>query len=174
MRTIDIDYLRNCLRYCNESGKLYWKRRDELSRQWNSRYPGTEAFTSIDGAGYKRGEINSKNFMAHRVVWAIHYGEWPETIIDHIDGCKTNNKISNLRLATRSQNSYNRGLNSNNTSGSRGVWFNKSKGKWRAEIFINGSRINLGEFKDRCAAISSFEAASKANHGEFLFRKKAG
>ena len=68
--------------------------------------------------------------------------------VDHIDNCKTNNSITNLRWATSSQNNQNKSMMSNNTSGVKGVIWNKISNKWRAIITIDGIKVHLGYFKN--------------------------
>ncbi len=86
--------------------------------------------------------------MVHVFV-ALAFSANPENkpFVDHIDNCKTNNNITNLRWATTVQNSQNRSMMSNNTSGARGVSWDKVGKRWIATIAIDGVRINLGRFK---------------------------
>ena len=63
--------------------------------------------SSVNALGYGRVKINGKSVLAHRLAWALHYGEWPDGAIDHINGIKTDNRLCNLRLATRAQNQQN-------------------------------------------------------------------
>ena len=71
-----------------------------------------------------------------------------KSCVDHIDNDKSNNKIANLRWATHSQNSQNKSMMSNNTSGVKGVIWDKSSNKWRARITIDGIKVHLGYFKN--------------------------
>lgn len=119
---------------------------------------------------YLQISINSKMYYAHRLAWLYVYGEWPENHIDHIDGCGTNNAISNLRDVSQSVNHRNALTRSNNTSGHSGVNFNK--GKWRAYIKINAKQIHLGYFTTFEEAIAARLAASK-EHG-FIHRPRIG
>ena len=114
------DFLMAILSYCPISGRMYWRERsaamfpgdskaaDMRSRQWNTRYSGKETFTSRNTNGYAQAAIYDKQYLAHRVAWAIYYGEWPRSEIDHIDRVKDNNAINNLRTVTRSENLKNR------------------------------------------------------------------
>lgn len=72
-------------------------------------------------------------------------GEWPE-FVDHINGDRTDNKIENLRSCSRLENSVNRAVASHNKSGVLGVHYDKSRGKWAAEIKVNKKKVYLGRF----------------------------
>jgi hypothetical protein len=83
--------------------------------------------------------------------------------VDHIDNDKTNNNISNLRFATSKENSQNSKLRSNNTSGHKGIYFNKRAKKWRAHIQIDGININIGYFDNlEDAKIARINRANQA------------
>ena len=75
--------------------------------------------------------------------------------VDHIDNNRHNNKLANLRFATLQQNSQNRPISSNNTSGTKGVRWNQNINKWTAQIKINGKTINLGSFINKDDAINT-------------------
>ena len=85
-----IDYLRQRLRYEPETGKLYWRDAPTLPKVWRIRYANGEAFTSDNSSGYRMGRIDCRGFLAHRVIWAIVNGAWPEGQIDHIDHDRAN------------------------------------------------------------------------------------
>jgi len=126
--------------YCPETGKLYWKERldDGTSyrntiKGWNKRYAWKEAFTAGCGAGYKQGVVDNISYRAHTVCWAIHYGEYL-LYVDHINTNRNDNRISNLRKACPEGNAQNRGRNSNNLSGYKGVSWSKEKKRWLAYI----------------------------------------
>ena len=90
---------------------------------------------------------------------------------DHKDGDGLNNQRSNLRPATDSQSMMNRGLSKNNTSGVRGVTWDKAHGAWLAQIGIKGKHINLGRFKRLTQAAKCRHKAEVKYHGKF--RRKA-
>lgn len=150
-----IDYLHKRLRYEPETGKLFWRDCDEMPRWWRTRWAGKEAFTHVNSHGYRTGRIDGVTFKAHRVIWAIHYVEWPDEQIDHINGVRDDNRISNLRVVTNQENQRNASMRSNNTSGVCGVRWHKAAGKWQARIMVDGRYKHLGLF-------SSFDAAAEA------------
>ncbi len=88
--------------------------------------------------------------------------------VDHIDNNTQNNNLINLRFATSQENSQNRAINKNNTSGTKGVFWNKNKNKWTAHIKINGKSINLGSFLNKDDAINIRIQRAKDEFGEFL------
>lgn len=166
-----VEYLRKRLRYEPETGKLFWLDCEEMSKSWRTRWSEKEAFTSLDSHGYFQGKIHNTNIMAHRAIWAIYHGQWPEDCIDHINGIRVDNKIENLRVVTKQENKKNAAMRSDNTSGITGVYWYKSKQKWRAQIKTKGVFKSLGFFVTiEDAAAARIEAASKygfsKRHGE--------
>lgn len=174
--------LRELLRYERGTGKLYWLPRtpehfshtldpDLCCRRWNTAHAGEEAMPGASAShGYCAGALFDRQFLKHRVIWALVTGEWPTDEIDHIDGDRTNNRFANLRSVPREINMRNRKLDCDNRSGAIGVYWARHAGKWRAEIKGEGKRIHLGYFTDKAAAIAARKAAEPAlgfhpNHG---------
>lgn len=114
-------FLRAIIKYDPYAGRFFWRERTAMmfagpdaetrARQWNTRYAGEETFLARDTRGYAQAAIYNKQFLGHRVAWAIFYGRWPLLEIDHIDRVRDNNRILNLRDVTRSENLRNRGKN---------------------------------------------------------------
>lgn len=128
---------------------------------------GSEAGTA-NPAGYFRLRICKKLYYAHRVVWELCNGPLDPSIhIDHIDGDKSNNKLSNLRLADSSSNLCNRYKQSNNTSGYKGVYWVRHLRKWNAKLNKNGVTYNLGLFTDISEAANAYRQAALNIHGPF-------
>lgn len=174
------EVLRQLLRYDPETGRLYWRHRqpvwfseggrtsaDHAASAWNKKYAGAEAFTHDSARGYFKGRVLDVNISAHQAAWVIQTGAWPEHEVDHINGDKHDNRWANLRAATRQQNQFNRAARKDNTSGAKGVYFDKRSGKWAAQIRHNGKRLNLGLHADVASAAKAYEEASKVLHGEF-------
>lgn len=190
MKDIDIDLLRRLLRYEPETGKLYWLERPvgmfkdtpnktavQIAKWWNGRFAGKEALAALGVYGCRAGTLlGSKNgtAYAHRVAWALHYGEWPSGGIDHEDGDRSNNRIGNLRLATHQQNMQNKKLYRSNKSGAHGVAFNRRMNRWQAYITENKRHRHIGTFDTREAAVAARQSAEKAsglfheNHGRIM------
>jgi hypothetical protein len=112
--------------------------------------------------------IDGERHSIARVIWLYHYGKWPpvDSEIDHRNLNHQDNRIDNLRIATPTQNGYNRAMPANENG--RGV---TSSGKiakpWRAQMRINGRKTNLGHFKTREEAAVAYEEAAIKHQGEF-------
>lgn len=119
----------------------------------------------VMGSGYRLCSVKKQRIYAHRIIWCMMTGSWPSMEIDHANGKKSDNRWSNLRLATRQQNAMNRAADSTNKSGFKGVSFHK--GKWRAVIKAGGKHKHLGYFNDPSTASIAYLNASKSEHGEF-------
>lgn len=119
-----------------------------------------------DSRGYRQIGIGGKRHFAHRLIWLWHHGEFP-SFLDHINGVKSDSRVENLRPATKEENGRNRGAQTNNTSGYKGVSFKKDKGKFRSEIKISGRRIHLGYFTDPATAHAAYAEAANRLFGEF-------
>lgn len=174
-----IQVLQEALQICAESPSgLRWKSRPKEHfntlqgwKMFNTRDAGTPAgYRALSGCGHPHYgvKINQVKFPAHRIVYALHTGvdPWPREV-DHIDRDPTNNHPSNLRVATRSQNASNKGRQSNNKSGHRGVTFCKRTGKWMAQIGLNSKTIFLGRFQNIEEAVQVRAAAELRLHKDF-------
>jgi hypothetical protein len=111
----------------------------------------------------------SQYAFMHRVVLSRKLGRelLPSELVDHIDGDISNNRRDNLRVATAAQNTRNRRLGSDNTSGFKGATFNKHGGRWTAQIKVDGRLIYLGSFDLPEAAACAYDEAARRYFGEF-------
>lgn len=128
--------------------------------------PGSRA-GSVTRYGYLKICLNHKNYMAHRVAWLIVNGEWPKSELDHINGNRLDNRICNLREATPHQNQANKGMRSDNTSGVKGVTWDKSRGKWMAAISFYGRHVFLGRYSTINAAEKAYNEGAERYFGEY-------
>lgn len=87
--------------------------------------------------------------------------------VDHIDGNRLDNRRANLRVATKSENGRNRGRQRNNTSGFKGVTWEKERGKWVAAIMVGGKQAKLGRFDTPEEAYAAYCTAARELHGKF-------
>ena len=121
----------------------------------------------LQNKGYVHISIKGKLYLAHRLAWLYTQGQWPEDQIDHVNGIRNDNRVSNLREATQSQNQANTGSQTNSKSGVKGVSWHKAKGKWQAQISINSKLKYLGYFTDINEAAQAYHIAAEHYHGEF-------
>ena len=128
---------------------------------------------SINSDGYTYIGIDGSYFFAQRLAWLFVYGEAPDKQIDHINRDKTDNRIENLRLVSRSENRQNMGAYKSNASGVRGVHWFKAGGKWQAQISNNGKKFHLGFFDDIAAAASAYAKAAAKLHKYNPFAESA-
>lgn len=178
MTRITPDRLRQLLRYEPESGKLFWRERpredfatNRAFATWNSRYSGAEAFTNTIPGGYKTGTIMNKSYRAHIVIWAIVTGVWPDHEIDHRNGIRHDNRFSNFKPATSSENKRNCRRYSSNTSGVTGVYWEKRRRSWLVKISTGVRQVvEIGRFRTKEEAIIARKQAERrygysARHG---------
>lgn len=130
----------------NSGAKVGYKGRD-----------GYSMITLLDGSQRKY----------HRIAWLLATGENPKRMIDHIDGDRTNNAWSNLREVTPSQNSINSKFRKSNTSGFKGVSWDKKYQKWEAYIWVEYRKHHLGYFSCPEEASKAYVLASQEKHKEY-------
>lgn len=158
---ITADRLREVINYNPETGEFRW--RVTLSQR--------ALAGSIAGCNspekYVRIRIDGKLYHGHRLAWLYVHGDLPPSGVDHKNLQRGDNRITNLRPATTSQNCANRGLDKNNTSGVKGVSWYSTKGKWVAKIYCQGRKHSLGSFDSKEAAAFAYAKAASRLFGEF-------
>ncbi|MGC0054559.1 HNH endonuclease [Brucella pituitosa] len=161
--------LREVLHYNPWTGIFTWRQRQELSANWNERWANKVA-GSVNDRGYILIRVEYKRYRAHRLAYLYLKNYMPDEV-DHIDHCRGNNAFSNLRDANRSTNGKNVSMHSTNTSGVTGVHWDKRKGKWVAQITVDGDVKYLGGYDSIDAAKRVRTAANDKynfhnNHGK--------
>lgn len=174
---VPVSFLRVCLDYDPETGLFNWRSRPlshfndpRVHVRWNRYRVGTSAFRPTKGRRYLRATVTYQGveieLLAHRVAWAFVTGEWPTDEIDHID-CETwNTRFSNLREATRSENSRNR-RHYAKKSPLKGISQHLTTGRWKSQIWVDGKSLYLGFFVTAEEAHAAYVAAAAKHYGEF-------
>lgn len=161
MKVLTAEVLRQLLDYEKDTGEFTWK-----SPLANRVRPGDKA-GQRDGHGYRQITICNRAHLAHRLAWLYTYGEWPDGQIDHKNRDRSDNRISNLRLASNTQNRANSGLGKNNKSGVKGVHWYPTYNKWVAVIRVAKKSRFLGYFEDKEAAAEAYRRAAVECFGDF-------
>ena len=150
--------LRELLHYDPDTGNFTWK----VSR----RKVKAGAIAGSKERKYLRIGIDGAKYSAHRLAWYYVHQEWPPDDIDH-EKDRTDNRIANLRSATRQQNNANRSIASNNKTGFKGVCFDKNRNKYQATIMVDGKTRYLGRFDKPEQAHAAYCGAAEKFFGEF-------
>lgn len=119
---------------------------------------------SLMGRNYIKARINGKDIYLHRFLMKQNN---PQIIVDHINRDRLDNRRSNLRLANRNENSFNRRKSSNKSSRYKGVSFDKAKGLWQAYIKMKGVKYLLGYFKNEKEAARTYDYFASYYYGQF-------
>jgi hypothetical protein len=154
------EYVRSLLDYDPQTGVFRWRCNRGLKNVGGKR-AGT-----VTARGYRVIEIAGKTHREQRLAWLFATGHWPSGEVDHRDRDRSNNKLDNLRLATRSQNTTNKAVQKSSQTGIKGV-NRRENGTFRAYLSAQGRRINLGTFRTAEEARSAYLEAAKLHHGEF-------
>lgn len=153
----EIELLREALQYDADTGEFKWRIRGGGTAQ-----PGARA-GSTSAKGYVKIQWKERAVKARRLAWWMHYGVWPSACIDHINGVRDDNRIANLRLATKAQNAQNIRLpRKDNKCGYLGVY--ARGGRWRAEIQAEGRTVYLGVFDTPQEAHDAYLQAKQRCH----------
>lgn len=118
--------------------------------------------------GYIRVKADGHLYLAHRVVFKMENGFDPFDLeVDHINGCKSDNRPSNLRTATRNQNRQNTKAYKSNKHNAKGVWFDDRRSAYFCAVQANKVREQFGPFKSLSDAVRCYESEAKSRFGEF-------
>ena len=139
-----MEYLKELLSYDPEKGHLIWK----VPR--GNKLKAGDLAGSNHHSGYKEVQALGKVYRYHRVCWFLHYGKEPDKHIDHENGDRSDNRISNLRLVTNRENASNRDIHRNGKL--IGACLNKRRNNWLSSIRIGSKNIFLGYYKTELEA----------------------
>lgn len=153
------------VRYDEETGAVFWRVNKGRARAGSQ-------IGYADKKGYLFSEICQKIIKVHRLAWLLYYKEWPNGMIDHINGNPADNRIQNLRCVSHAENMKNCSLRIDNKSGVTGVSFDKWSNKWTVRIREGAGKkfLNIGRFRDFEDAVAARKEAEKMfgfheNHG---------
>ena len=150
---MDITYLHECFDYNEHTGEL-------IAKKGSAKRPKGSVCGWKHSSGHIRVGVGKDQIYAHRICWAMYHGtDIPDGMqVDHINGIRDDNRISNLRIVTQTQNSRNMRKRDNNRSGVTGVKELKNK-KWEARIMVSYQTYVLGSFEDKFDAICARKSA---------------
>lgn len=140
---------------------------DPLTGAFAFRKTGKRAGCLDKSTGYVRIRLWNVLYHAHRLAWVYVHGVWPEAEVDHRSRARDDNALRNLRPATSGQNKCNARRPVHNTSGFKGVSFDKSRGLWRATIKVKGRWRQIGRYPTRQAAAQAYRQQAVKLQGPF-------
>lgn len=156
------DELKRVLSYDPDTGDLTW--RVTLS----NRAPAGRKAGTKNEIGYMQLSVHGREYLAHRLIWFYVHGRWPEQDVDHKNTNRADNRLDNLREATRAQNLQNANRKSNNTSGFKGVSWSSRRQKWIVTIKGPGIKQRcIGQYADKATAARAYKEAAEFYFGEF-------
>lgn len=153
--------VKELLSYDPETGVFHWR-----VRRGNRKSGGKAG--ALHRLGYIYIFVDGKLRSASTLAWLYVYGEFVQRL-DHKNNCKSDNRIVNLRKATRSQNCANKRPRPDNESGYRGVYRGRTPGTWQAQIRVRGKLLHLGTCASKAEAAALYKAAAAEHFGEFAY-----
>ena len=148
------EFLLNRFSYDEDTGILVYKTDIKYTK-----IKAGDVAGSLSGTGYLKVIINKRTYAIHRVIWKMMTGEEPTNSIDHKDRNKTNNRWSNLRLASKREQEANKCFTGVSKAGCGSTY--------QARIYHQGKRIHIGQFKTQSEAQSAYRVKCKELRGEF-------
>jgi HNH endonuclease len=157
--------LHELLRYDPRTGKFRWRVRKK------SNHNAGDIAGCRMRSEYWAVHIDGRRYPAHQLAYLYMEGKWGRPVVDHRDGNPLNNRWRNLRLSTHSENAANRMRMRSNTSGFKGVVFDRRRGKWRASITKQGRHYPLGSHATADKAHAAYVVKARELYGEFARTK---
>lgn len=155
------EYVNEYMQYDALTGVISWGKRPPHSRT----KIGNEAGAVQNG--YRFVTVKHKRLYSSHIAWFLSYGYWPEFEIDHRNNNSLDNRLDNLREATRAQNARNVRSRSATGKGLKGAYWFKEDRRWFAQIRFRGKQIYLGRFDTEEEAHDAYVTEAKRLHGEF-------
>lgn len=152
--------LRGVVHYESKTGKMTWAI-GFLGKVQKGREVG-----NLTPNGYRIAKVFGFNYLVHRLAWLYVYGRFPDGLIDHINGDKLDNRIENLREATKAENAWNSAI-STNAQGVKGLRFDKRRKRWSGCVLANRQYHFTPSSKDRSEVVEWVTKLREKLHGEF-------
>lgn len=156
------DDVREWLSYDPATGVFRWRRAPNGAQKCGEIAGRVHAET-----GYRTIFVLGRSYTAGRLAWWFVHNEWPQHDIDHENRNRGDDRIDNLRIATRTQNARNRKCRRENATALKGVSLHKQSQRWRARIKVGEKNWSLGLFASPEAAARAYDAAATQHFGEF-------
>ncbi len=161
MPELTAEHLRELVTYDPETGVMRWR------APRSNRLKVGDKLGGRGGNGYLLAHVGGLKHYIHRLAWLYVHGAWPVGQVDHVNGDRGDNRISNLRLAAQPQQNANAARRSDNASGYRGVCWHPPTKSWRAYVTLHGRQKHLGYFSTRLEAAAAYRWAAEQHFGEF-------
>ncbi|WP_179090910.1 HNH endonuclease [Burkholderia pseudomallei] len=159
-----LERLKQFISYDPATGRFHWIR----TQPHANRVKVGQEVGWLAKSGHLKVNFDGRVYFLHRIAWVLHNGPVPDGFeIDHRDGNPLNNALTNLRLATKSQNMQNMKMRGTNKTGVKGVSWNKAKRKFEVQIGLNHKKVHGGYFDTvDAAAVRAHELRAEV-HGAF-------
>lgn len=152
--------INKAFRYDSETGDIYWEIACGIHHSVGA------VAGCLDAKGYVIVRLDGKGYKAHRLAWLLYYGKWPSNSLDHINGIKNDNRISNLREASSQQNAQNRKVCNDSATGIKGLYRNPKSNGWRACV-ARGGQVFEKKSKSKELLIEWLKTKRVELHQEF-------
>jgi hypothetical protein len=162
-KELTAERLRELLRYDPETG--LFSRLIPAGGRNGKKFPAGMVVGSVGSLGYLEVGIDGGNYLLHRLAVLRMTGKWPTDQVDHMNGCRSDNRWSNLREVDNTTNIENRWKpNKNNKSGILGIHLEGRSGKWIAQITVQRKTIVIGRFSDAKSASDAYIQKKRKLH----------
>jgi hypothetical protein len=161
------DWIKENLKYDPDTGHLWWIKQNVTGPQRDLSRPAGHNSRGYLLVHIKYDGRGDNTIRLHRVAWFLYYGVWPKNHIDHINNIRDDNRIINLREATRFENQANQKIQMGGSSKYKGVSWHKQHCKWYARVRVKNKTIYLGMYHNEEEAALAYNKAALEYFGEF-------